>query len=221
MKVTAVVPTKNEAKSVGDTLKRTAKYVDEIILIDGHSTDDTIAVAKKTIPSIKIVHQKSKGKGAGMRESIPYITGDIVVFVDADGSHIPEHIPTLVKKIEDGADMVIASRFLGGSDEFTPLRKFLNWLVNVSVNLLFNSHYSDTQNGFRALRVSTLKKMNLISENFEVETEMCIRASKLGAKVVDVPSHEMSRVYGASNLSILKHGPYHFWTVVREFLFRK
>jgi len=220
MKVTVVVPTKNEARSVAETLKRAAKFADELMIVDGHSTDDTISIAKKAVPSVKIIRQEGFGKGAGIRESIPHITGDVAVFIDADGSHIPEDIPKLVREIEKGADMAIASRFMGGSDEMTPLRFIMNKLVNFTINMLWGTGYTDTQNGFRAIRSDLLRRMDLKGEKFEIETEMCIKAAKLRANVTEIPSHEFSRLHGVSNQSLLRHGPYHLSTVIRE-LFRK
>ena len=113
-KVSVIVPTKNEAKNLAHVLPRIPAWVGEIVLVDGYSTDNTVAVALSLIPSIRVVNQDRPGKGAALRCGIQAARGDIIVTLDADGSADPAEIPTFVGALLSGADFVKGSRFTQG-----------------------------------------------------------------------------------------------------------
>lgn len=152
------------------------------------------------------------GKGDGMCCAINQINDGIIVFIDADGPHIAKDIPKLVNPIiENKADRVIASRFLGGSEEFHgDFNKFLRVVYGMVIALVIHWRFKvpmlDTQNGFRALRAKLAKSLNLKSKHTEIETEMCMKCLKKKYKILEVPSRELKRKYGKSNIVLWKHG---------------
>ncbi|HEX9903054.1 MAG TPA: glycosyltransferase family 2 protein, partial [Acidobacteriota bacterium] len=116
MKTTVVIPAKNEEQSIGKIIAKCRKYAQEILVVDGHSRDSTARVARRL--GARVVQDNGLGKGDGIRVGIQEAKGDILVFIDADGSHDPNDIPELIKPIKQGqADMVVGSRGMGGSDE--------------------------------------------------------------------------------------------------------
>jgi dolichol-phosphate hexosyltransferase len=157
-----------------------------------------------------------------MRCAIKHIKEGIIVFIDADGSHIPEDIPKLVKPLQDNkAEMVIGSRFLGGSEELHGdfnkfLRMFYSMCIAQIINWRFNQSIMDTQNGFRAIKVEVAKKLKLKSKHTEIETEMDMKCFKKRFRIIEVPSMELSRKHGESSISLWKHGPIYFWTVIKN-----
>ena len=110
--ITAVICALDEERSIGEVIQGCANHVDEILVIDGHSVDRTVTIASQL--GAKVIVDQQKGKGAAIRESIQHVRSDIVVFIDADGSHDPDDLPKLVRPIpEDDADHVSGSRQLG------------------------------------------------------------------------------------------------------------
>jgi dolichol-phosphate mannosyltransferase len=220
-KITAVIPALNEEKTIKDTITRAKPFCDTILVVLAkRSKDKTNEIARSL--GAEIIRDHGKGKGDGMRCAVNEIKDGIIVFIDADGSHIPEDIPQIVEPImEDKADMVIASRFLGGSEELHgDFGKFLRMLFSMCIaqimNWRFRTSIMDTQNGFRAITASAAKKLNLTSNHTEIETEMCMKCYKKGFKIVEVPSRELKRKFGDSSISLTRDGPKYMWAVVKN-----
>jgi dolichol-phosphate mannosyltransferase len=202
--VSVVVPTRNEAPSVGDVITRCRPHAGEIVVVDGHSSDQTRAIAEGL--GARVVLDGGRGKGDAIRVGIREARGDIIVFVDADGSHDPDDIPRLVAPIADGrADMVIGSRMRGGSDELHgELLKFVRMvgsdIITLGINYRFGVCLTDTQNGFRAIRAERARALRLEEDIHTIEQEMVIKALAAGLRVAEVPAHEHERAHGQSRI---------------------
>ena len=204
MKVTAVIPAKNEEEGIEKIIKNVSRFVDEVLVVDGHSKDKTRQIAKEC--GAKVVLDGGKGKGDGIRTGIRKAKGDIIVFIDADGSHNPKDIPKLIKPIKNGeADLVVASRAKGGSDEVRLdldglFRQIGSEIAAILVNFRWRANLTDIQNGFRAIRKKTALALKLESDGFEIEEEMIMKCLKRGVRIMEVAGHEYQRRWGVSKL---------------------
>ena len=217
-KVSLVIPTLNEGRNIGFVLEHVPDRVDEIIIVDGHSTDDTIAAARAVRPDVVIVQQVGAGKGSALRAGFAAATGDIIVMMDADGSMDPAEILSYVYAIEAGYEFVKGSRAIkgGGSEDLTLIRRFGNFALTSAVNMLFLVPFSDLCYGFVGFRKDRLDDLALMSRGFEFETEIAIRAIKVGLRIAEVPSNESNRRFGTSNLSAFRDGKRVLRTIIRE-----
>ncbi|MBN1679560.1 MAG: glycosyltransferase family 2 protein [Anaerolineae bacterium] len=216
--VSVVVPTFNEAKNLPHVLPAIPNWVDEVILVDGRSTDDTVEVARRLIPSIRVVMEKRKGKGAALQAGFAAASGDIIVMIDADGSTDPAEIPAYVGALLSGADFAKGSRFLqgGGTADMEFHRRFGNWGLTMMVRVLFGSAYTDLCYGYNAFWARVLPLLDLDGDGFEIETMMNIRALKAGLSIAEIPSFEDERIHGASNLRTFPDGWRVLKTIVKE-----
>src|SRR5579875_604305 len=150
--VTAVIPTLNEAENLPHVFRHLPNGVNELIVVDGHSTDDTLQVTRSLRPDARLVLQDRRGKGNALACGFAAARGDIIVTVDADGSTDPEEIPSFIAPLIRGADFVKGSRYLegGGSEDITRVRSLGNLALGWSVNLLFGTHYTDLCYGYNA-----------------------------------------------------------------------
>ncbi len=183
------------------------------MLVDGHSVDDTIAVARQCRPDIKIVTQPGTGKGDALLAGFAACTGDIIVMMDGDGSTEGSEIARFVGALVAGADYAKGSRFTssGGSDDITPARRLGNRMLSGLVNLAFGTRYTDLCYGYNAFWAKHLPALNLDCNGFEIETLMNIRAAKAALRVQEIPSHEQPRVHGESNLRVFFDG----WRILK------
>ena len=208
MKVTAVIPAKNEEEGIEKIIKNVSRFVDEVLVVDGHSKDKTRQIAKEY--GAKVVLDGGKGKGDGIRTGIRKAKGDIIVFIDADGSHNPKDIPKLIKPIKNGeADLVVASRAKGGSDEVRLdldglFRQIGSEIAAILVNFRWRANLTDIQNGFRAIRRKTALALKLESDGFEIEEEMIMKCLKRGVRIMEVAGHEYQRKWGVSKLPTIQ-----------------
>ena len=208
MKVTAVIPAKNEEEGIEKIIKNVSRFVDEVLVVDGHSKDKTRQIAKEC--GAKVVLDGGKGKGDGIRTGVRKAKGDIIVFIDADGSHNPKDIPKLIKPIKNGeADLVVASRAKGGSDEVRLdldglFRQIGSEIAAILVNFRWRANLTDIQNGFRAIRKKTALALKLESDGFEIEEEMIMKCLKRGVRIMEVAGHEYQRKWGVSKLPTIQ-----------------
>ena len=218
--VSVIIPTLNEAKNlphVFELLKRAG--VDELIIVDGHSTDDTVEVVRRLRPDARIILQNRRGKGNALACGFAAARGDIIVMIDADGSTDPAEIPSFVRPIALGhADFVKGSRYMdgGGSSDITFLRSAGNKALGLTVNLLFGTRYTDLCYGYSAFRRDVLDKLHITCDGFEVETMLNVRAARAGLGIFEVPSHEYERVHGLSNLNAWSDGKRVIKTIIKE-----
>ncbi len=214
--VSVVIPALNEAENLPHVLPLIPKWVDEVLLVDGHSTDDTVKTARLLWPEIKVVVQEGRGKGAALRSGFAAATGDIIVMLDADGSTDPRDIPAFVGVLLAGADFAKGSRFLqgGGTADMPLYRKLGNWGFVLGVRILFGGNYSDLCYGYNAFWRRVLPDLHLDGDGFEIETMMNVRALHAGLKVAEVPSFEFSRVAGIGRLRTIPDG----WRVLKTIL---
>ena len=208
LRVSVVIPARNEAEALPFVLEKIPPWVHEVILVDGLSIDETVAVAKRKLPQIRVVHQTGRGKGNALREGFFSAKGDIVVALDADGSMDPGEISRYVELIEVGFDYVKGSRMMAGgsSEDLTRFRRFGNWVFRTLTNVITGSRYSDLCYGYFAVRRSAIDRLDLRADGFEIETEINIRAHHAGLRVSEVPSSEFLRTHGTSQLSTFKDG---------------
>jgi hypothetical protein len=217
-RVSVVVPALNEAKNIGHVLSGLPGNIHEVILVDGNSQDDTIDVARRACPSIRVLTQSGRGKGDAFRTGFAAVTGNLVVMLDADGSADPAEIPRFVAALEAGADFAKGSRFLegGGSADITLLRRLGNTFLSGSANLLHGTHFTDLCYGYNAFWARCLPFISVDAPGFEVETLINLRIAGAGMRITEVPSYEAKRLYGQSNLKTFRDGSRVLGTIVRE-----
>ena len=224
------MPTLNEARNLPHVFARLPSDIHEVIVVDGHSVDDTPTVARQLRPDVRIVRQTRKGKGNALACGFAAATGDVIAMVDADGSADPGEIPLFVEALLDGADFAKGTRYGAGagSSDITRLRSLGNRVLSDFVNVCYGTRYSDLCYGFNTFwrRHVTVFGLNatsptprggdgrLYGDGFEVETLINIRAAAAGLVIAEVPSYEHPRIHGVSNLSAAKDG----WRVLRVIL---
>ena len=219
--VSLVVPALNEARNIPHVFERIPEDVHQVVLVDGRSVDDTVAVARKLRPDVCVVSQTRKGKGNALACGFEAATGDVIAMVDADGSADPAEIPQFVAALLDGADFAKGTRFLpgGGSADITRLRAHGNQALTTFFNLAYRRRYSDLCYGYnvfwrRHLPVLGLDAASPLAEDgspswgdgFEIETLIHVRVARARLRVVEVPSFEYKRIHGVSNLNAVRDG---------------
>lgn len=216
--ITVVVPTLNEEKNVESVLTRIPYWVDEVIVVDGRSTDDTVATVRRIIPRARILTQKGKGKGDALACGFEAATCDIIVMLDSDGSTDPGEIPRFIAALCTGGDFAKGTRFItgGGSADITTLRRLGNRVLAAIVNRSWGVHYSDLCYGYNAFWRRCLPALSVDSPGFEVETLLNIKAARAGLNVVEVASYESNRLNGLSNLRAVRDGIRVLRTILAE-----
>lgn len=216
--VSVVVPTLNEARNLPHVLPEIPTWVDEVIIVDGRSTDDTLAVARRLLPGVRVVEEPEPGKGRALFAGMRAASGDIVVAIDADGSMDPHDIHRYVFTLMAGADFVKGSRFLhgGATDDMEWYRRLGNRALTELVRRIYGGRFSDLCYGYFALWRDTLGYLEGDAPGFEVETHINVRALAAGLRVVEVPTYEAERIHGSSNLNTVTDGLRVLRTIVRE-----
>ena len=214
--VSVVIPAKNEARNITWVLERIPAFVQEVILVDGLSKDQTDSIARLVRPDIRVIHEVRPGKGAALRAGFAAARGDIIVMLDADCSMDPREMNAFVDLIRDGHDFVKGSRFLpgGGTDDMTLLRRVGNAGLMTLVNLLFGARFTDLCYGYCAFRRELLERVVLDADGFEIEMQLIARMYLSGVEVIEAPSFEARRNYGQSNLRTFRDG----WRILMSML---
>lgn len=243
-RISVVIPTLNEADNIPHVLDDVPGWVHEVIIVDGHSVDDTPGVARRLWPNhhivtrerrrrrqplptgvvdrrgdgmtLRLVSQEGRGKGAALRSGFTAATGDIIVMLDADGSTDPAEIPVYVGALLAGADFVKGSRFMqgGGTTDMSWFRRLGNLGFVWMVRVLFGGRFTDLCYGYNAFWARVLPQLDLDVDGFEIETLMNVRALRAGLTVAEVPSFEKPRIHGVSRLRTIPDG----WRVLRTIL---
>jgi glycosyltransferase involved in cell wall biosynthesis len=210
-RISVVMPVRNEALNMRPVLELAAAFADELLVVDGHSTDGTRDIAAEY--GARVILDDGTGKGGAICMAIREATGDILVFIDGDGSHDPRDIPALIEPIVQGAaDHVSGSRMLGGSDELHAtfhqfIRLFGSQIITLSVNYTQNVRLTDCQNGFRAIRRDVAQALDLREKITTIEQEMVIKTVRSGYRLAEVPTHEYARSNGTSRFQVARVWP--------------
>jgi glycosyltransferase involved in cell wall biosynthesis len=231
-RVSVVIPARNEARNLPQVLNALPAGLHEVIMVDGHSIDDTIEIALRVRPDVKIVQQTRRGKGNALACGFAELTGDVVVMLDADGSADPGEIPAFVAALAAGAEFAKGTRFDrgGGSHDITRCRRIGNSGLNRLVNLIFGTRYTDLCYGYNAFRAHLLPVLDLPAvdtacdlpggmlwgDGFEIETLIHVRVAQSGARIIEVGSIEQPRLHGVSNLKAIPDGIRVLRTILAE-----
>ena len=222
-RVSVVIPTLNEEATLARVIGGCRPHADEILVVDGHSRDRTREIAEDL--GIKVILDHKKGKGEALRYSVSEVTGDIIVFIDADGSHNPDDIPRLIQPIiEDKADHVSGSRLIGGSSELHGgfdecFRLMGSSFITACINWRFKVKLSESQNGFRAIKTEVIKQLDLQENITTIEQEMIMKTLKKGFRMDEVPTHEKERTAGYSKITLRKVWFRYVYTVIKYLFF--
>lgn len=229
MKVTLLIPTLNEIDGMKSIMPRVKpEWVDQLLVVDGQSTDGTIEfVREKGWP---LVIQKKKGMRHAYMEALPFIEGDVILTFSPDGNSIPELIPDCIRKMKEGYDMVIVSRYAKGARSYDDdiITAFGNSLFTTLINLFHGGHYTDAMVIYRAYKKDLIPRLNLDKDGsyaFEEklfqtvvswEPLLSIRCAKYKLRVADVPGDEPKREGGVRKLQVLRWGAAYMFEVFRE-----
>jgi glycosyltransferase involved in cell wall biosynthesis len=222
-RISVVIPTKNEAENLRVLLPQLPHWIEEIVIVDGHSTDGTPEVARALRDEVRVIMQPIRGKGAAFRQGFASARGDIIIAMDADCSMHPREMILLVGALLAGADFVKGSRFLqgGGTTDMSLFRMCGNWGLTQMVRLLYGGSFSDLCYGYFAFWSRHAAALEPLCDGFEVETYLNLQALKQGLKVMEVPSFEEPRLHGVSNLRAIPDGWRVLMTILRERLPRR
>ena len=222
-RITVIVPAREEEATIGSVVQQARHYAGEVVVVDGQSRDHTAERARAALADV--VCDDGLGKGAALRIGARRARGEVLVFMDADGSHDPADIPRLAAPILRGeADLVVGSRMLGGSDELHGtfdnfIRNTGSCLLAVLVNRRWGTGLTDIENGFRAVRKEIMLAIATDARGFLIEQEMVLRCLKVGYRVAEVASHEYERAAGQSKLPT-RQGWRFLWHFTKEMLIR-
>lgn len=207
MNVSLIIPTLNEAGCIAKTISEVPQgSANEIIVVDGHSTDGTADIVKAL--GHKVVMQTGKGFGNAFTEGVLASSGDIVVLMDADGSHNPADIPLLVEKVKEGYDYVMAIRYAPGrrSEDDTWIRHLGNMFFTFLINLIHKVFVADALYLYTAIRKDKFHLIRPKSSGFEYCVEILIKAHKNKLSFAQVPSTERRRAVGKSKVNAFVDG---------------
>jgi glycosyltransferase involved in cell wall biosynthesis len=202
--ISVIICAKNEADGISEVIEAVKPFADEILVIDGHSSDGT--AQRASAAGARVLQDHGRGKGDAYKVGIGSAAGDVLVFIDADGSCEPADIPRLVRPIaENKADLVVGSRHRGGSDEWqgdlnTYVRHMGSGFLSIVINARWKSNLTDVLYGYRAVRREAALKVPLRADDFDVEQHMIVQFLKHGYRVTEVGSHEYLRKWGRSKL---------------------
>ena len=216
--ITVLICTLNEERSIVHVLGMIPSFVTEVLIVDGHSTDRTVEVAREIYPAVCVTTQPGRGKGDAIRHGIQQATGEIVVTVDADGSMDLKDISKFVNFLTQGYDFAKGSRFLpgAGTKDMTRHRLFGNWVFTTLTNILYGTRYTDITYGYNAFWRRSVENIRVLADGFEEVVEWNINIRKKGLKVVEVPSYEHPRLYGEGKLRSFHDGARILRTIIRE-----
>ena len=218
LKATLVILTLNEIAGMKTIMPQVKQeWVDEILLADGGSTDGTCEYAKEL--GIKVVNQKTKGRGEAFRVGASEAKNEILVYFSPDGNEDPNDIPKLIGKIREGYDMAIASRFSNDSEskDATLIRRIGNNMFTLAINILFGTRLTDAVNGFRAIRKSVMLDLHTDSNQFEIEIQMTMRCARKKYKITEIPTFEGKRIGGEAKLHTIRDGYAYAKLIAKEF----
>ncbi|MFH1403828.1 MAG: glycosyltransferase family 2 protein [Candidatus Altiarchaeota archaeon] len=209
--ISVIIPTLNEEHNLSSVLGSLPDYVDEILVVDGHSSDRTVEVAESH--GCRVLYD-AKGKGSALRTGLGAASGDIIIMMDADCSHMSSELILLIAGIEAGFDICMGSRFIqgGGSEDISIVRKMGNMFFVWLVNMIWHTNYSDLCYGYRSFRKGVVEKLDLTENGFGIETEISIKAAKNRLRILEVPSFECPRKSGEGKLETISDG----WIILKR-----
>ena len=218
MKISLIVLTYNEIEGFKSIMPSVDKnWIDEILVVDGGSTDGTIKEAERQ--GYKVIVQQNPGRGEAFRVGLNNSLGDIIIYFSPDGNEKPEDIPKLIAKQKDGYDQVIASRFSPASISYdaTLVRRIGNNAFTFIINKLFKTKVDDAVNGFRLITRKCMLDLNTKAKYFEIEIEMTIKAAKKGYNTGEISTIEPKRIGGVAKLNTVVDGLRYLKLIFREY----
>lgn len=228
VRVTVLICTLNEEESLPHVLPKIPQWVDEVILVDGHSTDRTVEVTMELRPDIRIVYQSGRGKGDALLCGVQQAKGDIIITLDADGETPPDEMEYFVKPLLEGYDFTKGSRLLKKRPPRMPsYRWFGNKVLSVTCNLLYGTRFSDICSGYNGFWKGNFLQLDLSYGEYELgcsmEQQMIVRAKKAGMKIIEVPHTSKGRIAGTSVIGGVRHSVkqgFRNWIVIIRERFR-
>ena len=229
MKVTLLIPTLNEVIGMKEIMPKVKRdWCDQILVVDGQSTDGTIEYSRQQ--GYDVVVQQKKGMRNAYMEALPHVKGDVILTFSPDGNSIPELIPKCIKKMKEGYDMVIVSRYAEGAKSYDDdiVTGFGNKLFTTSINLLHGGKYTDAMVIYRAYKKKLIHDLDLLKEESYLTEEklfgtivsweplLSVRAAKRKLKTADIPGDEPKREGGVRKLQVLRWGAAYMFEVIRE-----
>ncbi|MBF0189797.1 MAG: glycosyltransferase family 2 protein [Magnetococcales bacterium] len=220
---TIVIPTRDEAETIAEMVHCCRTLTPHVLVADSLSSDGTPTLAAQA--GARVISVPKAGKGYAIRAIIPAITTELVVFIDADGSHDVADIPKLLRPLlENQADHVQASRLTGGSSELHgSFQEFFRLagsaFITACINWRFGVRLSDSQNGFRALRLPVLRALDLQEDITTIEQEMVMKTLQKNYRLAEVPSHEHARIFGTSKIRLSRVWIRYGYVLIRDLFF--
>lgn len=211
-KVSVVIPAKNEEETIGSVLSdinqviaQMPNYDVEVICVDDRSTDATANIARSFGARV-VENPGPSGKGFALRTGFAAAQGEILVMLDADYSHRAEELPRMLEALTESVGLVIGSRVVGGSEEYTHVRALGNVFLSATLGLCTRRYLSDALNGFKVFRREVFTDFNYTSKAFEIEIEIIANTLRKGFRIAEVSSHERARAGGEMKSRVVRHG---------------
>jgi glycosyltransferase involved in cell wall biosynthesis len=215
-KITVLICALNEEDNLPYVLPKIPNWINEVLLIDGHSSDKTVETAQRLRPDIRIMYQPDKGKDNALKYGITQASGDIIITIDADGNTNPEEIPKFIGALLEGYDFVKGSRFLKARPSKMPwYRRFGNWVLFTEINLLFGTRYTDVCSGYNAFWKKAWTSVKFPDE-FGYEPLIIIRGKKAGLRILEITTCDNGRLSGKSKLPSWRQGWEAFKSIIKE-----
>jgi len=221
MSVSLIAATLNEIEAVKVVLPKIDRtWVDEIIIVDGGSTDGTVEYCKEN--GFTVYRQRQKGYGAALCEAIELSRGDFIIEFQPDGNSLPQKIPELIAKISEGFDLVVGSRYKDAAKSLDDdyVTAMGNWVFTRLVNLFFKASYTDVLIGYRIFRRQAFNALGIDEMGLSWAIQVPIRFAKKGFRIAEIPADEPKRIGGVRKMRPLKHGWEFLMVMIKEAIYR-